>query len=397
MAVVFVAYWGLGPPRAGAHLAERPPARGQRPVLRLGPPVVPGAALLLGHPRLLRGPGPSRGTGAWRDYLADAVARSATSAILAYFKYFNFFVEQRDRQLRGAGAARPTSPPSRSCCPVGVSFYTFQTLSYSIDVVPGRARCRGADFLDYLVYVTFFPSSWPGPSNARRSLLPQVERAAAVRHSTACSTGCRSRCGEGSRSCASPTRSRPTSTRCSCSRSPAGPMVWAAAIAFSIQIFADFSGYTDIARGTARMLGFELTRELQAQPVPRRHHPRVLAALAHQPVVLDPRLRDGAPAGHSESRLSLGRFVGATMVTFVHDRLLARGERGTSSCSGPCTAFWMAAYTLVGRAYPGWPDRHLVRVRAARSGVPLLRGEHGGLAAVPGDPHMDRHRACTSR
>jgi D-alanyl-lipoteichoic acid acyltransferase DltB (MBOAT superfamily) len=135
---------------------------------------------------------------------------------------------------------------------------------------------------------------------------------------------------------------------------PAGPMVWAACVAFSVQIFADFSGYTDIARGTARMLGFELAENFKSP---------YLAASAPEfwqrwHISLSFWIRDYllVPLLGSGSRLSTFRFVWATVVTFVIMGFW-HGASWNFVLFGLWHGCWLAAYTLVLRRLPAWTEK----------------------------------------
>ncbi|MEZ4339714.1 MAG: hypothetical protein R3B82_24100 [Sandaracinaceae bacterium] len=99
----------------------------------------------------------------------------ATSASLGLFKYFNFFSEATGDAL-GLFGVTIHPPVLDLLLPVGISFYTFQTLSHTIDVYRGRIE-PVRNPIDFGFYVTFSsPSSSPGPSSVRPELLPQLRR-----------------------------------------------------------------------------------------------------------------------------------------------------------------------------------------------------------------------------
>jgi len=94
--------------------------------------------------------------------------------MLGIFKYFNFFIENVAAMLEGLGL--PTFANTLNIfLPVGISFYTFQTLSYTIDVYRGRFQPR-KNFIDFAVFVAFFPQLVSGPIERARRLLPQFEK-----------------------------------------------------------------------------------------------------------------------------------------------------------------------------------------------------------------------------
>ncbi len=178
-------------------------------------------------------------------------------AVLAFFKYFGFFADSVADALSAVGL--PTfSNNLNIILPIGISFYTFQTLGYAIDVHRGRVQAR-SNVVDFALFVAFFPQLVSGPIERAGRLLPQFERSrvfdpAAVRDGLmlilwgffkklviADNVGI-------------------IADKVFATESPGFSLLWVGVIAFGIQIFADFSGYTDIARGTARLFGFNLSR-----------------------------------------------------------------------------------------------------------------------------------------
>ena len=176
--------------------------------------------------------------------------------LLGYFKYRGFFAESLAELGQSIGIT--VSPFVLDVVlPVGISFYTFQTLSYTIDVYRGSiAPTR--NLLDLALYVAFFPQLVAGPIERAGSLLPQVQR---VRERSW------ERIGSGAwlalwglfKKVAIADNLAPLVDAVHAPASdPTGPEVALAMYAFAFQLYCDFSGYTDIARGTARMMGFDL-------------------------------------------------------------------------------------------------------------------------------------------
>ena len=177
-------------------------------------------------------------------------------AFLGVFKYFNFFIDSAAAGFRTIGID-PSQLQLHIVLPVGISFYTFQSLSYTIDVYRGRARATRR-FFDFALFVAYFPPLVAGPIERAHHLLPQLLR---PRHvglvqsthglvlillgffkKVAIADGL------------APTVNAIYS-------SPGGVSqfdVAAATVLFAIQIFCDFSGYSDIARGISKLLGIEL-------------------------------------------------------------------------------------------------------------------------------------------
>ncbi len=253
--------------------------------------------------------------------------------VLGYFKYFNFFVQNIIDALRAIGVESDLRTLA-IMLPVGVSFYTFQTMSYTIDIYRGDLKAR-KNILDYLVYVSFFPQLVAGPIERADRLLPQLER---------------DRVFQGQRIVEGLSLAMwGAFKKVFILEDPAGPLVWAAAIAFSIQIFADFSGYTDIARGTSRMLGFELTENFKspylAATTPefwQRWH--ISLSFWIRDYIMVPLLGSG-------SKLSLFRFVWATILTFTIIGFW-HGASWNFILFGAFHGVWMTVYTLAGRVWP---------------------------------------------
>ncbi|HEX8028809.1 MAG TPA: MBOAT family O-acyltransferase [Vicinamibacterales bacterium] len=181
----------------------------------------------------------------------------ANLGLLGVYKYFDFFVGN----VAAAGEAMGWNLPPialRLVLPAGISFYTFQSMSYTIDVYRGHAPARKS-FLDVAAFVSFFPHLVAGPIMRATNLLPQVERprtfdAAAARDATvlivwglfkklviADNVGI-------------------VANKVFALEQPEFLVMWAGVFAFAIQIYADFSAYTDIARGVAKWFGFDLIK-----------------------------------------------------------------------------------------------------------------------------------------
>jgi D-alanyl-lipoteichoic acid acyltransferase DltB (MBOAT superfamily) len=184
----------------------------------------------------------------------------ANLGLLCTFKYLGFFVESWQTALEALGFhLRPIE--LAIFLPVGISFYTFQSLSYTIDVYRGTLEPR-RNLIDFALFVSLFPQLVAGPIERARDLLPQVER---DRH-----------WDNRLVSIALPLMLRGFVKKLVVAdnvagyvdqifalRSPSFALLATGGLAFAIQIYADFSGYTDIARGSARLLGFELSENFR--------------------------------------------------------------------------------------------------------------------------------------
>lgn len=268
--------------------------------------------------------------------------------VLGYFKYFNFFVQNLIDAFHALGVQSDLRTLA-IMLPVGVSFYTFQTMSYTIDIYRGDLKPRH-NLLDYLVYVSFFPQLVAGPIERADRLLPQIEQERTFRADHIVEGLSLAMWGAFKKVCLADTIA-PYIDKVFILEDPAGPLVWAAAIAFSIQIFADFSGYTDIARGTARMLGFELTENFKspflAATTPefwQRWH--ISLSFWIRDYIMVPLLGSG-------SKLSMVRFVWATVLTFTIIGFW-HGASWNFILFGAFHGVWMTVYTLLGRVWPKW-------------------------------------------
>ncbi len=175
--------------------------------------------------------------------------------LLGFFKYFGFFVESAQALLGSFGL--PWGLDSLEIgLPVGISFYTFQTMSYTIDVYRGKmTSTRRLD--DFMLFVAFFPQLVAGPIERASHLLPQIEK---PRHATAeefCSGAELLLVGAFFKMVVGDNMAPYVNTVFH-SSDPGGASVALASVAFAFQIYADFAGYSLIARGVARMLGFDI-------------------------------------------------------------------------------------------------------------------------------------------
>jgi len=175
--------------------------------------------------------------------------------LLGVFKYFNFFIDSAAAVLAALGL-QPNVPSLRIILPVGISFYTFQTLSYTIDLYRGILPTERR-LLNFALYVAFFPQLVAGPIERAKRLLPQI---AAVRPVT------RADLGSGAylilwglfKKVVIADNVAVFSDAAFANPTHSGLYSLLGVVAFTVQIYADFSAYSDIARGSARCLGFDL-------------------------------------------------------------------------------------------------------------------------------------------
>jgi alginate O-acetyltransferase complex protein AlgI len=175
--------------------------------------------------------------------------------LLGFFKYFGFFVDNVHAALLGLGldVAKPTLA---IMLPVGISFYTFQELSYTIDVYRGTLKAR-RNLVDFAAFVCFFPQLVAGPIERASHLLPQIERPRTWSWPLARAALFLIAWGYFKKLVVAD-NAGVIANKVFALDAPSFPVLWAGVFAFAIQIYADFSAYSDIARGVARWLGFDL-------------------------------------------------------------------------------------------------------------------------------------------
>ena len=178
---------------------------------------------------------------------------------LLFYKYSAFIIGNIQQWL---GYAQDTEWFNGWVMPIGISFFTFQALSYSIDIYRGKITERYS-LPDFMLFVSFFPTVLSGPIEKARNLLPQIRT---YRYTTIeCFTegaitfiwGLFKKIVIADRLCAYVDWAYSTAGHQS------GATLALAAALYSIQIYCDFSGYSDMAWGVAKALGFDITRNFR--------------------------------------------------------------------------------------------------------------------------------------
>ncbi len=181
----------------------------------------------------------------------------ANLGMLGYFKYGQFLLDNFTALMAALGVAWQP-PHSDIVLPVGISFYTFATMAYTLDVYLRRAQ-PARNFLDYALFVTFFPHLVAGPIMRPTELVPQFEqprRASAdqLRFGLALMT-----LGLFNKIVLADSLLAPIAEKVyDAGKIPGALDAWAATLAFSGQIFCDFAGYSTTAIGAAMCLGFAM-------------------------------------------------------------------------------------------------------------------------------------------
>lgn len=189
------------------------------------------------------------------------ISMATNLGILGFFKYFGFFV-QSFAPLAAIFGGNIDTLHLHIILPVGISFYTFQTMSYTLDIYR-REVTPTNNLLNFAVFVAFFPQLVAGPIERARRLLPQVAaRPKATREQfekgvvlIVMGLFIKVMIGDTAGRFVDSMFANPALFK--------SPELLSALVLFSIQIYADFSGYSHIARGTAKLMGFELMKNFE--------------------------------------------------------------------------------------------------------------------------------------
>src|SRR5581483_7952535 len=186
------------------------------------------------------------------------VSLAINLGVLCYFKYFNFFLASASAFLGWIGL-HGSLHTLRIILPYGVSFYTFQSMSYTIEVYR-RHRQAERSFLDLAFFIAFFPQLVAGPIVRAMTFLPQTKstrvwsrdvdvRGALVQFMT----------GFVKKACIAESVAPFVDQYFKTPENFTALSAWIGVLFYAVQIYCDFSGYTDMAIATARLLGYELT------------------------------------------------------------------------------------------------------------------------------------------
>jgi alginate O-acetyltransferase complex protein AlgI len=246
-----------------------------------------------------------------RRKLLLCVSLGFNLTLLGFFKYFNFFSDSLRALLDGFGW-HLDFVTMRVLLPIGISFYTFMTMSYVIDVyrrdIPATRK-----FLDFALFVAYFPHLVAGPILRAARLLPQIEHPRAI-------SGVQVReglwliaWGYFLKVFVADNLAPLTNAVFEPGTPHGGIDVWLGVYAFALQIYGDFAGYSNIARGTSKLMGIELIENFRFPYVVRTPQ----AFWRHWHISLSTWLRDYLyiPLGgnrHGEARTHRNLFI--TMV-----------------------------------------------------------------------------------
>ena len=178
-------------------------------------------------------------------------------SVLGFFKYYNFFVDSWIDMLSSFGYETKSIWTLNIILPVGISFYTFQTMSYTIDIYRNKLEPT-KDFISFASYVSFFPQLVAGPIERASNLLPQILKNREFKYEQGVQGLRLILWGMFKKVVIADSLAPMVNDIFSNYQDFGGGTLWLGAIYFAFQIYCDFSGYSDIAIGTSKLLGFEL-------------------------------------------------------------------------------------------------------------------------------------------
>jgi len=177
---------------------------------------------------------------------------------LGFFKYYNFFLDNFISAFSLLGTSLEVNS-LQIILPVGISFYTFQTLSYTIDVYKRKLEPT-TDFIAFTAFVSFFPQLVAGPIERATNLLPQFTKERTFEYAHAADGLRQILWGLFKKIVIADNCAEYANMIFNNSSSYSGSTLVLGALFFTFQIYGDFSGYSDIAIGTSRLFGFNLMR-----------------------------------------------------------------------------------------------------------------------------------------
>jgi alginate O-acetyltransferase complex protein AlgI len=194
----------------------------------------------------------------WRRKALLSLSLAGNLGLLVYFKYANFFLQSAEDAVRAAGGS-VSLPVLRVILPIGISFYTFEAINYTVDVYRRRVRAE-RNLLHFMLFITFFPHLVAGPIVRARDFLPQISRrkrwswARLELGAQYLLVGLFKKLAIADHLAllSDPVFAEPAKY--------GSGAVWLATVAYALQIYCDFSGYSDMALGTAHMLGYKLAQ-----------------------------------------------------------------------------------------------------------------------------------------
>ena len=177
--------------------------------------------------------------------------------LLGFFKYFNFFIDSWIDLLGAIGYEQKSTWTLNVILPVGISFYTFQTMSYSLDIYHGKLKPT-KDFISFASFVSFFPQLVAGPIERASNLIPQMLNSRVFKYEQGVQGLRLILYGMFKKVVIADSLAPHVDIIFENYTTFNGGVLLLGLIYFSFQIYCDFSGYSDIAIGTSKLFGFEL-------------------------------------------------------------------------------------------------------------------------------------------
>jgi alginate O-acetyltransferase complex protein AlgI len=178
-------------------------------------------------------------------------------SVLGFFKYYNFFIDSWVDLFNSLGYEIKSVWTLNIILPVGISFYTFQTMSYTIDIYRKKLEPT-KDFIAFASFVSFFPQLVAGPIERASNLLPQILNKREFEYEQGVQGLRLILWGMFKKVVIADSLAPMVDNIFGNYQDLSGGTLWLGAIYFAFQIYCDFSGYSDIAIGTSKLFGFEL-------------------------------------------------------------------------------------------------------------------------------------------
>ena len=178
-------------------------------------------------------------------------------SVLGFFKYYNFFVDSWIDLFSSIGYEIKSVWTLNIILPVGISFYTFQTMSYAIDIYRKKLEPT-KDFISFASFVSFFPQLVAGPIERATNLLPQILNKREFNYEQGVQGLRLIIWGMFKKVVVADSLAPIVDNIFNNYNDFGGGTLWLGAVYFAFQIYCDFSGYSDIAIGTSKLFGFEL-------------------------------------------------------------------------------------------------------------------------------------------
>ena len=177
--------------------------------------------------------------------------------LLLYFKYLNFFIEQFAALFELMGLKTNFSS-FNIIVPIGISFFTFKLIAYIVEVYKGNMEpCK--DFVTFACYIAFFPTIMSGPIDSPKLLIPQMAKARSWQNDQVAEGLKRVLWGMFMKMCIADKVSGYTDAVFNNAYHHNATSIIVASILYTFQIYADFSGYSEMAIGTSQIMGFRVT------------------------------------------------------------------------------------------------------------------------------------------